>query len=69
MSQPFYYATLEDGTKFLLNENQVSTIKPGNKINDDRDRQAIITMSNGEVLVVIDPSYSNWEADFYTRKF
>lgn len=60
-------ATLDDGKKRLINEDQVCTVGPGAK-GDNNLRHAVVRMSNGEELIVVDPDWDQWENDLFQPK-
>ena len=53
---------LNNGEKNLLNEEQVCRICP-----DPDSSAAIIHLSNGEIIRVIDPPFDQWENDLFAR--
>lgn len=55
---------LKDGKIRLINEDQVCTVEPGEKL-DCNIRAAIVRMSNGEELIVISPDWDQWENDLF----
>jgi len=61
--QPYFIVKLENGERILVNEYHVSTIRPSH------DGYAELKMSNGDILIVADPPYSDWENDYHRRKW
>ena len=61
MEQPISI-TLNDDTKIIINELQVSSIHP---LADDL---AEIHMSNGEIFICKSPGYGQWENDYFIRR-
>ncbi len=59
--QPFLMVTLEAGEKQIINENHVVKIVKGKGT-------AVIHLSTGEILHVVDPEYGAWENDLHIRK-
>lgn len=57
-------AKLKDGKVRLINEDQVCTVSPGERITSNK-KEAIVRMSNGEELVVIEPDWDQWENDLF----
>jgi len=62
-TQPFRIVTLDDGKQIMINEAHVVSATP------NEERHAIVRMSNGDELVVIEPDYDDWEYDAHTRKY
>ena len=60
--QPFLVVQKEDGKCVVLNEAHVSTVSPHEK------GYAIVRMSNGDELILINPAYDEWENDAIARK-
>lgn len=60
--QPFIKARLVEGKEFIVNENHVA------KVEKHKDGHAIITLSTGERIILISPSYLEWEGDTLIRK-
>ena len=63
MGEPLFLIQLESGESMLVNESQVVTVRKA------KNGNALITLSNGEELIVVIPNYDDWEDDFHVRKF
>ena len=62
MEKSLLKVTLVDGREVLINEVQVCTIKPDNG-------NAVVTMSDGEKLVLSSPTFEEWMNDFLSRSY
>lgn len=52
---------LENDQEMIINEDQVCSVQI------HENNMAMITMSNGQIIVCKSPSYSEWKNDLYIR--
>ena len=60
--QPFLLVVLNTGERKLINENQVVSVE------EYKDGNAHLRMSNGDEIIVKEPAYGDWENDYHSRK-
>ena len=61
--QPFLLVVLNTDERKLINERQIVSVE------EYEDGLAYIRMSNGDELIVKEPTYGEWENDYHTRKY